>query len=92
MRPPNPAPHWDINHNLRWENGYDHHPESIKLYKEMEDLDYKHNNDYHCFKSGGDGDNGEELMYLLDMLFERRDQRKKDESSSLRGQELDGPK
>jgi len=29
--------------------------------------------DHFCWKSGGDGDNGEQLMYQLDVLFERQD-------------------
>ena len=28
-----------------------------------------------CFKSGGDGDNGEHLMYLLDIHFEQIDKK-----------------
>jgi hypothetical protein len=54
----------------RWKKGIDHHQKSLDLYKKIEELDFKHNNDYFCFKSGGDGDNGEQLMYLLDMIFE----------------------
>jgi hypothetical protein len=59
----------------RWEKGMDHHPKSLELYKKIEDFDFQHNNDYFCFKSGGDGDNGEQLMYLLDMIFEEEDQK-----------------
>jgi len=57
----------------RWEKGTPHHPESIRLYQELELLDFEVCGDYFCFKSGGDGDNGETLMYLMDMIFERRD-------------------
>lgn len=63
---------WERDPNFRWENGISHHPDSIKLFKELSELDFKYCNDYFCWKSGGDGDNGETLMYLLDMLFERR--------------------
>lgn len=61
-----------INYDLvnRWENGIEHHPESEKLYKRLAELDYHYNQDGFCFKSGGDGDNGESLMYLLDMYFD----------------------
>lgn len=54
----------------RWQEGTDHHPESTALYKRIADLDFKHGGDFFCFKSGGDGDNGEHLMYLLDIIFE----------------------
>lgn len=59
--------------NKRWEQGIEHHPESVKLYKRIADLDYKHGDDFFCFKQGGDGDNGEHLMYLLDIHFEELD-------------------
>lgn len=59
----------------RWERGVPHHPESARLYKEISDLDFAHG-DVFCFKQGGDGDNGEHLMYLLDMIFEKRDRDK----------------
>ena len=36
-------------------------------------LDFELNNDYFCWKTGGDGDNGEILMYLLDIFFEMKD-------------------
>jgi len=54
----------------RWEEGIEHHPLSEKLFQHIMDLDLNHNNDYFCWKKGGDGDNGETLMYLLDMFFE----------------------
>jgi hypothetical protein len=57
----------------RWENGIPHHQKSKDLYNKIAKLDWDHNNDYFCFKSGGDGDNGEQLMYLLDMIFEAED-------------------
>ena len=68
---------WQRSPEYRWENGIDHHPDSEKLFKEIKELDWKYNDDNCCWKSGGDGDNGEELMYLLDMLFERRDEKAK---------------
>ncbi len=59
--------------NKRWEEGIDHHSKSKEIYKAIEDLDYKYGGDYFCWKSGGDGDNGEQLMYLLDIYFEQKD-------------------
>jgi hypothetical protein len=57
----------------RWEQGKAHDPRSIALYKSIADIDFKEGGDHFCFKSGGDGDNGEHLMYLLDIHFERKD-------------------
>jgi hypothetical protein len=63
--------------NKRWEQGMPHHPKSEALYKDIESLDWEYGDDYFCFKSGGDGDNGEHLMYLLDIIFETKDIHKK---------------
>jgi hypothetical protein len=57
----------------RWEAGIPHHHDSVALYKLIEHTDFEHFNDSFCFKSGGDGDNGETLMYILDTIFEARD-------------------
>lgn len=61
----------------RWEQGIPHDPRSEALYKSIAELDFEYG-DIFCFKSGGDGDNGEHLMYLLDIYFEREDGRAKD--------------
>lgn len=57
----------------RWEKGIPHDPRSIELYKSIAKIDFEECDDSFCFKSGGDGDNGETLMYLLDVHFERKD-------------------
>lgn len=57
----------------RWEQGKAHDPRSVHLYKSIAEIDFKEGGDFFCFKSGGDGDNGEHLMYLLDIHFERKD-------------------
>lgn len=49
------------------ENG--HHPKSKEIYTFIAELDFRHGGDAFCFKSGGDGDNGEHLMNLLDCYF-----------------------
>ena len=67
----NPKVEYDV--NKRWERGIDHHPKSVKLYKRIEKLYFVFGNDSFGFKSGGDGDNGESLMYLLDIYFEEKD-------------------
>ncbi len=59
--------------NKRWEMGFDHHSKSIELYRALENLDTKYGDDYFSFTCGGDGDNGEHLMYLLDIYFEQKD-------------------
>lgn len=57
----------------RWEQGIEHDPRSVALYKSIAKLDFEHCSDYFRWKSGGDGDNGEFLMYLLDIHFELED-------------------
>lgn len=57
----------------RWALGEHHDSRSIALYKRIEEIDFEHFGDSFCFKSGGDGDNGETLMYILDIIFEERD-------------------
>ena len=59
--------------NERWESGKDHHNKSKILYDSISAMDLVFSDDYFCWKSGGDGDNGEELMYELDMIFELED-------------------
>jgi hypothetical protein len=51
----------------------DHHPQSRRLYEIISTMDHKYGGDYFGFKSGGDGDNGEHLMYLLDIYFEQQE-------------------
>ncbi len=60
----------------RWEDGIPHHPESEKLANAIAKIDENHGGDYFDFQFGGDGDNGEHLMYLLDIYFEQRDEEK----------------
>lgn len=64
----------ETNINKRWENGIEHHPKSIEIANAIFDMDWKYGNDYFGWKSGGDGDNGEHLMYLLDIHFELQDE------------------
>lgn len=54
----------------RWEQGIPHHPKSIELFKKLSDIDFKYGGDFFRWKSGGDGDNGEHLMYEMDIMFE----------------------
>jgi len=57
----------------RWENGIPHDPRSIEIYEAIAKLDWEEGDDSMCLTSGGDGDNGEGLMYLLDVYFEDKD-------------------
>ena len=66
----------EINTNIRWERGIEHHEKSIQIFEVLELSDWLFNGDYFCWKSGGDGDNGETLMYALDVYFEMMDKRK----------------
>ena len=49
----------------------EHNTKSKEIYDFISDLDFK-NGDFFIFKSGGDGDNGEFLMDLLDCYFESK--------------------
>jgi len=60
-----------INH--RWENGVDHHPESENIIRTLSRLDAAALGCTLDISYGGDGDNGETMMYLLDIMFEARD-------------------
>lgn len=53
-------------------NGTPHSAKTKRFYEALSQLDFE-NGDFFEFKSGGEGDNGEHLMYLLDILFEKGD-------------------
>lgn len=53
----------------RWEAGIPHHPLSQELMAHMQRMDTAGEAD---LRTGGDGDNGETLMYLMDSFFETR--------------------
>lgn len=57
----------------RWEDGIAHHPKSIALVEFLKEHDFCDYGDYFCWKIGGDGDNGETLMYQMDAYFELLD-------------------
>lgn len=65
-------PELDI--TTRWMQGISHHPKSVELFKKLSDIDFNHGGDFFCWKSGGDGDNGEHLMYEMDIMFELEDE------------------
>jgi hypothetical protein len=62
--------------STRWARGVPHDPRSIALFRRISELDFEVNDDLFIWKSGGDGDNGEDLMYILDIIFEEDDARK----------------
>ncbi len=57
--------------NRRWEQGVLHDVRSEEILELLMRADV---NDYFCWKRGGDGDNGETLMFQLDILFAQKDQ------------------
>ena len=57
----------------RWENGINHHPMSERIVRFLAKHDFQDYGDYFCWSVGGDGDNGETLMYQLDAFFEMLD-------------------
>ncbi len=63
----------EINVGDRWSEGVAHHAASLDLMEHIKALDFEYQDDHFCWKTGGDGDNGEMFMYLLDMYFELQD-------------------
>lgn len=57
----------------RWGEGVEHHPMSERLMTFMKDHDFIDYDDYFCWKTGGDGDNGENIMFEMDAFFELLD-------------------
>lgn len=57
----------------RWGKGIDHHLKSLELMEFLCEHDFRDYGDYFWWKKGGDGDNGETLMYEMDAYFETLD-------------------
>lgn len=66
-------PEIETDFGKRWEQGIEHHPKSEKLFEVLSAIDWVLGDDFFCWKSGGDGDNGEALMYEMDLMFELED-------------------
>jgi hypothetical protein len=58
----------------RWGDGIEHHPKSIELMDFLKQHDARDYGDYFDWRTGGDGDNGETLMFQMDAYFESIDQ------------------
>ncbi len=65
----------------RWETGIPHHPEAERIARLCAAIDCKFGGDSLGLKFGGDGDNGEALTYLLDVIFDAFDN---DETEALK--------
>ena len=61
----------------RWEEAIPHHKMSERLIRFLAEHDFNDFKDHFCWKFGGDGDNGEILMYQMDVFFELLDKTKK---------------
>lgn len=59
----------------RWEQGVPHDPRSVAILESISKIDAEQCNNYFDWRVGGDGDNGEELMYALDVHFASVDAR-----------------
>ena len=57
----------------RWEDGTEQHPMSKRLVEFLSEHDFHDYRDYFCWKTGGDGDNGETLAFQMDAFFEMLD-------------------
>jgi len=71
------VPSVEYDTNKRWEQGMAHHPKSVALFDLLAEIDFHLCKDYFCWKSGGDGDNGEQLMFEMDIYFEEQDAKEK---------------
>jgi len=58
----------------RWSERVDHHKKSEKIVHWLREIDWMFFNNYFDWEIGGDGDNGETLMYQLDIIFDLIDQ------------------
>lgn len=67
----------------RWSNGIDHHPQSERLVRFLAEHDFHDYSDLFCWKIGGDGDNGEALMYQADAFFEMLEGTSRNESGEV---------
>ena len=56
--------------NDRWEKGIEHHEKSEELARLIDAVDMLCLDNCFYLKFGGDGDNGEFLLYILDIVFE----------------------
>jgi hypothetical protein len=60
----------------RWGECMNHHPMSKRLMTFLSEHDSKDYGDVFQWETGGDGDNGETLMFQMDAFFEMLDQDK----------------
>lgn len=58
--------------STRWQQGTPHHEKSTALVKAIQHIDNAYCDGMFDLETGGDGDNGENLLYLLDILFESK--------------------
>lgn len=63
----------EVDTNVRWEEGMSHHPEAKKLLRDMDRIDWAFNNGSADIRTGGDGDYGEQLLFLMSIVLEARD-------------------
>jgi hypothetical protein len=63
-----------LTNQARWEEGHPHNPKSIRLMNFLMEHDIKDYHDYFQWKIGGDGDNGEQMMFEMDAFFDLIDQ------------------
>ena len=64
----------DQRFNRRWEDGVPHDPRTLEIFESVAALDFRLNSDYFSWRWGGDGDNGEIFMFVLDEYLQRRDE------------------
>lgn len=75
-------PHEIIAIDERWETGTPHDVRSEHLFDFIKGYDFAYGGDFFCFKKGGDGDNGEHLMYILDEYYANKDRQEAEDAET----------
>lgn len=65
----------NVDLDQRWEDGVPHHPEAEQMARELAAVDRLYAGGCLDLGFGGDGDLGEVMIYLLDIVLELRDAR-----------------
>ena len=68
----------------RWSEGIEHHPMSERAVRFISEHDFKDYSMHFDWRVGGDGDNGETLMYSLSVQLELLDARSIEYAKSAR--------
>lgn len=63
----------ELDISKRWMEGRKHHSKTDAIVGLINDIDWKLGGDVLGLNFGGDGDNGEHLAYILDIIYDAED-------------------